>query len=333
MPETRSETERPFVSVVLPTAGRSPWLGHAVRSALAQTYAALEVVLVDDSREGQADQPWNLLWAGEERVRVLRTGGIGGAAARRAGVEAARGEWIAFLDDDDEWLPEKIARQMEAAQISAPARGHVVMACRQWVRTAASEYLFPRRVYDGVEPMASYLFCRRGFTQGGGFLQTSTLVAPRALLLETPFRAGLRVHQDWDWLLRVARRGDVRVRVLEEALAVYRTEDGRETVSQRPDWRASLDWIREHRGRIDPRAYSWFVAVQCVWKARAAGTPLRAWAEIARAFVAEGRPGLRSALYFLGFAVFPVGWRKSLRNRMWRVKREERNLWALMLRW
>jgi len=101
MPETRSGTERPLVSVVLPTAGRSPWLGHAVRSALAQTYAGLEVVLVDDSREGQADQPWNLLWAGDERVRVLRTGGVGGATARQAGVEAARGGslfWITMTN-------------------------------------------------------------------------------------------------------------------------------------------------------------------------------------------------------------------------------------------
>ncbi len=331
MPETSSETQQPLVSVVLPTAGRSPWLGNAVRSALLQSHGALEVILVDDSREGHADQPWNLLWADDARVRVLRTGGAGGATARQAGVEAATGEWIAFLDDDDEWMPEKIARQMDAAR--SVTRGHAVIACRQWVRTASSEYLFPRRVYDGVEPIADYLFCRKGFTQGGGFLQTSTLLAPRALLLETPFKAGLRVHQDWDWLLRVTRRGDVRVHVLEEALAVYRTEDGRETVSQRPDWRASLEWIRGHRGTIAPRAFSWFVAVQCVWKARAAGTPMRAWGEILWAFLREGRPTMRSALYFLGFAAFPVGWRKSLRDRMWRVKREERNLWALMLRW
>lgn len=325
------DKERPRVSVVLPTAGRSPWLGGAVQSALRQTYDALEVILVDDSRKGDAEKPWSLLWAGDERVRVLRTGGIGGAAARNAGVQAASGEWIAFLDDDDEWMPEKIARQMEAAL--RVKQGHAVITCCLQVRTAASEYVLPRRVYDGAEPMAEYLFCRKGFTQGGGFVQTSTLLAPRALLLEVPFQPGLSVHQDWDWLLRVDRRPDVSIQMLADALAVYRTEDGRETVSQRPDWRASLAWIQSHRGQISTKAFSWFVAVQCVWKARAANTCLREWIQIARVFLLEGRPTVHSVLYFIEFAVFPPNWRKSLRNRLWRIRKEERNVWRLMLRW
>lgn len=310
-----------MVSVVVPTVGRSPWLRQAVESVLRQTYAQYEVVVVDDSPDGFAGCVRSVEWGLQrgERLRLIHSGGVGGGAARNAGVRAARGEWIAFLDDDDEWMPDKLEKQMEAAQrVSLP---FAVMSCRVLVRTPRSEYVFPRRVYQGSETIAAYLFCRRGWAAGSGFLQTSTLVAPRELLLRTPFAAGLPVHQDWDWLLRVSRDKDVEVRMLAEPLAVYRSEDGRATVSREPDWRTSLNWIRGHAWRIEPEALSWFIAVQCVWKARAAGAGRQDWAEMVRAFWFEGRPTVRAVVHFAIFAVIPARWRKRIRDRAWRSSR------------
>jgi hypothetical protein len=205
------------------------------------------------------------------------------------------------------------------------------------MRTPHSEYVFPRRVYRGDETIAEYLFCRRGWLAGSGFVQTSTLLAPRELLLRTPFAAGLPVHQDWDWLLRVSRDKDVEVGMLEAALAVYRSEDGRATVSRRPDWQTSLNWIRGHAWFIKPEALSWFIAVQCVWKARAAGASRREWVEIVRAFWFEGRPTLRAVVHFGVFAVIPARWRKRMRDRAWRSPRavqaqRGRREWTLVSR-
>lgn len=311
------EMPGPMVSVVVPTTGRSPWLREAVESALGQSYRNCEVIVVDDSRDGAASGLCSEDWARQhgERLRVTASGGTGGGAARNAGVRAARGEWIAFLDDDDGWMPQKLEKQMAAA--GGARRGFAVVSCRVMVRTPRTEYVFPRRAYAGDEPVADYLFCRRGWREGAGFMQTSTLLAQRLLLLKVPFTEGLRVHQDWDWLLRASAEADLQVVMLEEALAVYRTEDARVTVSRRADWRTSLDWARGQKQRMPPRAFSWFVAVQCVWKARAGGASAREWAEIARAFCFEGRPTWRAAAHFAAFAMVPVGLRKRVRNWAW----------------
>ena len=138
-----------------------------------------------------------------DRLRVIRSGGVGGSGARNAGVKAARSEWIAFLDDDDEWLPGKLQKQMEVALRAEEA--NPVVSCRVVVKTPQSEYVFPRRVYRGEGRIEEYLFCRKRWPVGGGFVQTSTLLARRDLLLRVPFAEGLAVHQDWDLLLRVSR--------------------------------------------------------------------------------------------------------------------------------
>lgn len=332
MERKQAQRREPMVSVVVPTAGRSPWLRQAVESALKQSYRDVEVLVVDDSPDGIADSAWSIAWGVEtgERPRLIHSGGVGGAAARNAGVQAARGEWIAFLDDDDEWMPEKLQKQMEVA---LDARGAFpVMSCRVRMKMPGSEYVFPRRVYNGEEPVEEYLFCRKGWARGSGFLQTSTLLVPRELMLQMPFTPGLPVHQDWDWLLRASRNPAVQLRMLDEALVVYRTEDGRKTVSRQPDWRKSLEWVRWHARWMEPKAVSWFVAVQCVWKARAARVSRRDWAEIVWAFCFEGQPTLRSAVHFAVFAVVPTGWRKRIRNRVWRAAPEQngRQEWRLM---
>ncbi len=318
MEDLQAEGLAPMVSVVVPTVGRSPWLRQAIQSALQQSYANCEVVVVDDSADGFGECPRGLEWDLDKgkRLRVIHSGGVGGSAARNAGVKASRGEWIAFLDDDDEWMPDKLQRQMEVALRSEEE--FAVVSCRVVVRTPRSEYVFPRRVYGGEERIEEYLFCRKGWAVGGGFVQTSTLLARRELLLRTPFAAGLIVHQDWDWLLRASREEGVRIRMLDEPLVVYRTEDGRGTVSRNVDWRTSLNWVRGHAWRMEPRAYSWFIAVQCAWKARAAGASRREWAEIVWSFCFEGRPTVRAAMHFAFFVWFPAVWRKRIRDAAWR---------------
>ena len=107
----------PVISVVIPTYGRHDLLHRAVSSAMSQTCEfEFEVVVVDDnSPDSQIFKSNNsMLSTFGKRVRHLsNTGRRGGAEARNAGIMASAGEWIAFLDDDDEWLPGKLQRQVE----------------------------------------------------------------------------------------------------------------------------------------------------------------------------------------------------------------------------
>jgi glycosyltransferase involved in cell wall biosynthesis len=99
----------PLVSVIIPTYNRAGLVAEAVASVEAQTFRDLEILVVDDGSTDNTPDVLALL----EGVRVLRHPTRRGvAAARNLGAAAARGEWLAFLDSDDLWLPEKLARQM-----------------------------------------------------------------------------------------------------------------------------------------------------------------------------------------------------------------------------
>lgn len=99
----------PRVSVIIPTYNRADLVQQALASVKAQTYRDFEIVVVDD---GGTDGTFEVLSADRE-IRVLRHAGRRGvSAARNTGIHAARGEWLAFLDSDDLWLPDKLARQI-----------------------------------------------------------------------------------------------------------------------------------------------------------------------------------------------------------------------------
>ncbi|TGK83757.1 glycosyltransferase family 2 protein [Leptospira montravelensis] len=116
--------DRPLVSIILPTFNRKRIVDRAVQSVISQTYPNWELHIVDD---GSTDDTWRDLlsklprWKGElssfgrnkKSIQVHQTEHRGVSGARNFGVERAEGDWIAFLDSDDEWYPEKLSKQME----------------------------------------------------------------------------------------------------------------------------------------------------------------------------------------------------------------------------
>jgi glycosyltransferase involved in cell wall biosynthesis len=318
MPDRFSSADYTLVSAVIPTRGRPELLACAIRSALRQTWRDLEVVVVLDGPDPATEA--HLASVGNPRVRaVILPEPAGGCAARNAGVRAASGEWVAFLDDDDEWMPDKIERQMSAVRESRA--WFPIVASRLIAQSPVASRVLPPRVYDGSQPVADYLFCRSGLTDPGGLMQTSTLLASRELLLAIPFRDGLRMHQDWDWMIRVTTYEGVGVVMLPKPLAVWRVEDNRSSTGRSVDWQFSLQWIRGVRRLISRRAFSSFVALQCVWRARNAHAGLLNRLKILRAFVFEGQPQLRSSLHFFVYSVVPEWLRIRLRDAL-RARRD-----------
>ncbi|MBS3731361.1 MAG: glycosyltransferase family 2 protein [Desulfobacterales bacterium] len=101
--------DNPLISVVIPVLDRQDWIAEAVDSVLLQDYAPFELIVVDD---GSTDQTPEILSTYGDAIRVFNQVNAGVSAARNRGAAAARGEWIAFLDSDDYWLPGKLAAQM-----------------------------------------------------------------------------------------------------------------------------------------------------------------------------------------------------------------------------
>jgi glycosyltransferase involved in cell wall biosynthesis len=97
----------PKVSVILPVHNGASTIGRALGSVFAQSFTDYEILVVDD---GSTDETPSLLVDYGDRIRVVTQSNRGVSASRNAGVRAASGEYIAFLDDDDEWMPEMLAR-------------------------------------------------------------------------------------------------------------------------------------------------------------------------------------------------------------------------------
>ena len=101
-----SNADRPLVSVVIPTYNRASLLLRAIRSVLAQTYSTYEVIVVDDCSDDDMRSVLSEFTRTDSRIRVIRHERNRGLSwARNTGIEAATGQYVSFLDDDDEYLP------------------------------------------------------------------------------------------------------------------------------------------------------------------------------------------------------------------------------------
>jgi glycosyltransferase involved in cell wall biosynthesis len=118
----------PLVSCIIPSYNRPHYVCEAVDSALAQTYEALEVIVVDD---GSTDNTLEVLKKYGDKIKVLDQPNAGTAAARNTGVAASSGKYLAWLDSDDSWLPQKISAQVEAAE-RHPEAAVVYTLCQQF---------------------------------------------------------------------------------------------------------------------------------------------------------------------------------------------------------
>lgn len=191
------------VSVIIPTYNRRMQIMHAIESVLAQTAPVDEIIVVDD---GSSD---DTVAAVRERfpsgVKVLTQKNAGVSAARNRGVREARGEWIAFLDSDDIWFPEKIARQLEALQAMEGEPG----------------LCFTDNLFGGNPQMSYSRFEETGFVGGAksGILHdparyivggrepffTSSLLIRRSLLDELGgFDEVLSIREDTDLMFRLS---------------------------------------------------------------------------------------------------------------------------------
>jgi glycosyltransferase involved in cell wall biosynthesis len=170
-----------------------------VDSAVAQTFADLEIIIIDD---GSTDHTVNLVtqWV-SDRLRVIRhPQNRGAAAARNTGITAAQGRWIAFLDSDDAWKPDKLARQIALLE----QVGRTATAC------STGYYLHKDGRDLTININLSPEQFRREILFGCTISPGTTLLVDRRVFDEIGmFDEGFRRLEDWDWLLRLAERHDM----------------------------------------------------------------------------------------------------------------------------
>jgi glycosyltransferase involved in cell wall biosynthesis len=302
------------VSVVIPTLSRPALVTRAVRSALAQTIEDIEVIVVVDG----PDEPTRTALAAitDPRLRVVELPERGGAPnARNAGVREARAPWTALLDDDDEWLPHKLAAQLELAK-RAPAPAPIISS-RLINRTPRAELVMPRRLPAAGEPLTEYLTVRRGLFHGDGFIQTSTIMAPTELLRRVPFTVGLRRMQELDWTIRALSQDGVDLVVAAEPLVVWHTDEDRPRLSFDSPWEESLEWLRRSRPLLTPRAYA-AVTMSVISSMAAPTRSGKVFRMLLREARRYGQPGVLDYLAFFQIWLIPARLRRSVRDLLLR---------------
>jgi glycosyltransferase involved in cell wall biosynthesis len=196
----------PTVSIVIPCYNAEPYIAATIRSVLAQDLPAMEIIVVDD---GSSDRSLDVVREQFPAVRVVVQANQGVAAARNHGLSLARGEWVAFVDADDIWLPGKLKAQFDQmasipgcrmsytawqvwpSVVAEPDAGYLAQLAelasdsKRW--SGATGWIYPQLLLDCV-------------------VWTSTVLAQRSLFDEVGgFDTTLRIGEDYDLWLRASR--------------------------------------------------------------------------------------------------------------------------------
>jgi glycosyltransferase involved in cell wall biosynthesis len=201
------------VSAVIPVHNGQSYVAEAIDSVLAQSHATIECLVIDDgSTDGTRDA---VMHFGDAVTYVSQARG-GVSTARNRGTQLARGELVAFLDHDDMWLPDKLARQIEAMQAGSPT----MVLCAIEIVDSEGESLGTKRLRARSDLVTGMILFDGTDTVS---CSSTGLVRRRELLAMGGFDPALAMSADWDLLLRVLLEG--RLDYVDEPLVLYRVHE------------------------------------------------------------------------------------------------------------
>ena len=254
----------PLFSVIIPVHDRAHLIARAVNSVLTQSLDDFEIIVVDD---GSTDDPRSVVEnIADPRIRFLRKENGGGGSARNVGIDAARGHYVAFLDSDDEFLPNNLATLKRHLDGTTDTVAYARMIVD---RGNGRSMIKPPRALAPGEHMATYLMADRGF------VPTITVGLETALARRVRYHEKLRTAEDTDFAIRLFLEGAQFV-MADEATAIWHDlhDPNRQSAGRRGA--TLLPWLEKLRGQIPSRAYhayrGWAIA-----KVLVAKQPLRAF--------------------------------------------------------
>lgn len=235
----------PRVSVVIPTYNRADLVPLAVESALGQTFVDLEVIVIDD---GSTDNTAEVLRGFGQRLRLITRSNDGLASARNRGIMEAAGQFVAFLDSDDIWLPHKVERQV--AVFDAEPEVGLVYTQAYWMNAAGLVLNRPPHGHDQSEltPTAEMLVVGN-LVCGGG---SGAMVRRSCFDTVGLFDERVVGYEDWDMWLRISLH--FRLRLIPEPLVCYRINpNGFRTWAPRPE---QADHMHQSVLAVQQKAFS-----------------------------------------------------------------------------
>lgn len=208
-----------MISVVIPAYNASRFIRQTIDSVLSQTYKDFELIVVDD---GSTDNTGEIVKSYGEKVRYIYQNNAGDGPARNTGIKAAKSEWIAFLDHDDKWLPEKLKKQTEFIN------AHPEL---QWCATSFYQTKGSQQITIGMSPEIKELSRKGAFVyfeairiDGARLIMTSTVMVRKSVFENVGmYEAGWLRIADQDMWWRIAHKYP-NIGFLAEPLTVFQLD-------------------------------------------------------------------------------------------------------------
>jgi glycosyltransferase involved in cell wall biosynthesis len=235
----------PKVSVIIPTYNRRNFVAKAIESVLHQSFDDLEVIVVDD---GSTDGTCQSLEPYRDRIRYIFRENGGASAARNTGIEAAQGEWLAFLDSDDEWTPDYLSKQIRTA-------GQMPGICMQTTDClfvgldGRTNRFFEMNGSLGEFKNEDYLMPAEPFSfivKHGPWQVGATIIRAEAIKEAGLFDTSLKLSEDFDLMARVALQGPFAL-IKEALVKIYRREEEMECLTQQAKHNLLQHWESDDR--------------------------------------------------------------------------------------
>jgi glycosyltransferase involved in cell wall biosynthesis len=236
-------SSNPFYSVVIPLFNRATTIIPVIESVLQQTYQDFEIIIVDD---GSTDNPKPVIDSiGDPRITYIQQENGGGSKARNTGMQAAKGNFIAFLDSDDFFIKHHLQNAKSVL------KNNLNSCIYTQVKVDRGEGLFFLKPHRGLLPgehIADYMMADRGF------VQTSTLIIPVALAKNIQYDETISFGQDTDFAIKIFSEGYDLI-MLEEPGAIWNDEWSPNRLSSVSHPEQRLQWLERIRPLITERAY------------------------------------------------------------------------------
>jgi len=224
------DTKEKLVSCIIPTHNRSSLLKRVVDSVINQTHENLEIIIVNDGSSDDTEEVINQLKGKDPRiVSLVNEKPQGPSAARNKGIKIATGDFVAFLDDDDQWLPNRIADNLlflkkYDVSLCAPTRGY-------------SNLLF-RKCREELIKIKDF--------KKGTFLPTSFLMGHSYVFKEIQFDEDLYVGEDWDLYIRIANK--FKIAFFNRALVIFNAGEHKKITNETINM--SIDQLEKRMGAV-----------------------------------------------------------------------------------
>jgi len=234
----------PRVSVVIPSYNHARFIGEAIQSVLAQTVSSLELIIIDDGSRDDSVLVATAMAAEDDRIRVVRQDNAGSHAAINRGLSKARGAWLAVLNSDDIWEPERLEQMLKHAEREdaqflfsdirlIDADGEFIDDPSHWWNFSVQR-LRERVRSEGVV---------NGLLYGNFTVSTSNFLFRRELLASVGWFRRFRYNLDWDYVLRCLDTEGVKVEFVDQRLMRYRLHGDNAILSGMPGAAAEAQLI------------------------------------------------------------------------------------------